>query len=69
MRAVYERDTMFSRVALREGTPRYKDYYARRPELEEPDSRVRRMPAKGLFRQMRPGADGEPVGDGELAVG
>ena len=68
MRAFDERDTIFSRVALCEGTPRYKEYYARRPELEDVDRQIREMPRKGMFRQMRPGSDSSSTGDRELAV-
>ena len=39
-----ERDTMFARMARRPGTPAYDDFYARRPELEKPDSRIRSSP-------------------------
>ncbi len=39
-----ERDTMFARAARRPGTPAYRDYYRRRPELEETDGRLRALP-------------------------
>ena len=39
-----ERDTMFARMARRAGTPPYDDYYARRPELQRTDDRIRGMP-------------------------
>ncbi|MFO7894358.1 MAG: 4Fe-4S dicluster domain-containing protein [Longimicrobiales bacterium] len=41
---VDERDTMFARMARKEGTPAYEEYYTRRPELKETDDRLRRMP-------------------------
>jgi ferredoxin len=40
---VDERDTLFARMARREGRPAYDDYYARRPELKEGDDRLRAM--------------------------
>jgi reductive dehalogenase len=45
-----ERDTLFARMARREGTPAYDDYYARRPDLQKIDDRIRGMP-----RLCRPG--------------
>jgi reductive dehalogenase len=39
-----ERDTMFARMARREATPQYEDYYSRRPELKKGDDRIRSMP-------------------------
>lgn len=39
-----ERDTMFARMARREGTSTYKDYYSRRPELKKTDDRIRNLP-------------------------
>ena len=39
-----ERDTMFARMARREGTPPYEDFYSRRPELKITDDRIRNMP-------------------------
>jgi ferredoxin len=43
-----ERDTIFARMARREATPQYEDYYSRRPELKTVDDRIRSMP--GLFK-------------------
>ncbi len=39
-----ERDTMFARAARRPGTEAYRDYYGRRPHLEDVDGRLRAMP-------------------------
>ena len=41
---VDERDTMFARAARRRGTSAYEEYYARHPELKEPDDRIRAKP-------------------------
>jgi len=41
---VDERDTMFARAARRPGTPAYADYYARRPERQAIDDRLRALP-------------------------
>ncbi len=41
---VDERDTMFARMARVAGTAPYEDYYARRPELQARDDRIRAMP-------------------------
>jgi reductive dehalogenase len=38
---VDERDTMFARAERRPGTPPYRDYYARRPELRRVDDALR----------------------------
>jgi ferredoxin len=38
-----ERDTMFARMARSAGTGAYDDYYARRPELQKADDRIRAM--------------------------
>jgi ferredoxin len=35
---------MFARMARRESTPQYDDYYSRRPELRKGDDRIRSMP-------------------------
>jgi ferredoxin len=42
-RRVDERDTLFARMARRQGTRPYDEYYARRPELKEGDDRLRAM--------------------------
>lgn len=39
-----ERDTIFARMAYREGTLQYEDYYERNPEKKEEDDRLRAMP-------------------------
>jgi len=39
-----ERDTMFAREQYRAGTERYDSYYATRPEKEEGDDKIRRLP-------------------------
>lgn len=44
-----ERDTMFSRNSLEEGSPRFEEYYRRRPEHREPDDTFRSYP--GLMRE------------------
>jgi len=36
-----ERDTIFSRVLLQDGTPEYDEYYSRRPERKVTDDRMR----------------------------
>lgn len=41
---VDERDLMFPRALLEPGTPRFDDYYERRPERRELDDRFRRRP-------------------------
>jgi reductive dehalogenase len=38
-----ERDTMFARMAREPGSPQYENYYARCPELQEGDDRLRSM--------------------------
>ncbi len=52
-----ERDMVFARVRLRAGTPEYERYYGRRPEMREPDDRLRAL--RGLAapgtRMYRPG--------------
>ena len=68
MKPVDERDTVFSRMGLREGTPQYKEYYRQHPEREEGDREVRRMPRKGIYRQMGSALGDESGPDGELAV-
>ncbi len=35
---------MFARMARRQGTPPYDDYYSRRPELKKTDDRIRNLP-------------------------
>jgi hypothetical protein len=35
-----ERDTITNRYRLEEGTPNYKEYYSRHPELEDIDARA-----------------------------
>jgi reductive dehalogenase len=40
---VDERDTMFARMARKQGTPAYEDYYSARPELKRTDDRLRNM--------------------------
>ena len=39
-----ERDTMFSRQELRQGTPRYEQYYLRHPQLQVRDDAMRELP-------------------------
>lgn len=39
-----ERDIMFSRMSLKEGSTDYKDYYQRNPKKKEIDSKLRNMP-------------------------
>jgi len=39
-----ERDVIFSRFDLREGTPSFKNYYSRRPEFKNVDADIRRYP-------------------------
>lgn len=39
-----ERDTMFSRCELKQGSPRYKAYYAQQPEKLELDEKFRQRP-------------------------
>lgn len=41
---VDERDTLFARMERRRGTPAYEDTYARRPEWQAVDDRLRAMP-------------------------
>jgi reductive dehalogenase len=41
---VDERDTMFARMARRQGSPSYEEYYRRRPDLKAVDDRLRTMP-------------------------
>lgn len=47
MRNFDERDNMFARMNLTPGTPEYKDYYHRHPELKEIDDSLREMPDLG----------------------
>lgn len=44
-RKVDERDTMFARMARRDNSPAYQDYYTSRPELMQIDDRLRGMPS------------------------
>lgn len=39
-----ERDIMFARAGYVKGTPNYLDYYARHPELQDYDDRIRSLP-------------------------
>jgi len=39
-----ERDVIFARFDLEEGTPRFDEYYARRPQYREPDEEIRKLP-------------------------
>ncbi|MFO7866630.1 MAG: reductive dehalogenase domain-containing protein [Candidatus Aminicenantes bacterium] len=39
-----ERDVIFARFDLRKDTPRYREYYSRRPEFKEKDDRIRVLP-------------------------
>ena len=39
-----ERDTMFSRMARKRGTPAYEDYYSCRKEYREKDDHLRQLP-------------------------
>jgi ferredoxin len=41
---VDERDVIFARFDLREGTKDYKEYYKRRPELKNTDEDIRKIP-------------------------
>ncbi len=41
---VDERDTMFARMARRDNSPAYQEYYTRRSELKQIDDRLRGMP-------------------------
>ncbi|MBU0927291.1 MAG: hypothetical protein KKA67_06055 [Spirochaetes bacterium] len=73
-----ERDTVFSRMELREGTPRYEAYYAAHPSRKAADDAARAAKGPyagdeprrrivdatfGLLEQMRPLARGEPSGE------
>ncbi|MFP4482222.1 MAG: 4Fe-4S dicluster domain-containing protein [Thermovirgaceae bacterium] len=42
-----ERDTLFARMAWREGSPAWEDYYRRNPEKKATDNALRRMPYLG----------------------
>ncbi len=44
---VDERDTMFARAERDPETPEYRDYYERRPALQEIDDRIRQKPSLG----------------------
>ncbi len=39
-----ERDTMFARMNYEAGSPEYRDYYSRHPELKEVDDDLRGRP-------------------------
>ena len=39
-----ERDIIFARFDLQEGTPRFAEYYARRPQYQETDAEIRKLP-------------------------
>ncbi len=39
-----ERDISFARHNLKEGTPEYRDYYSRKPDIEDPDRMTRALP-------------------------
>ncbi len=41
---VDERDIIFARFDLKEGTPRFDEYYARRPQYREADDETRKLP-------------------------
>lgn len=41
---VDERDIIFARFDLQEGTPRFAEYYARRPQYQEMDAEIRKLP-------------------------
>jgi len=41
---VDERDTLFARMARRQGSPAYEDYYGRRADLKQGDDRLRALP-------------------------
>jgi ferredoxin len=45
-----ERDTMFSRLGLIEGTKKYREYYKVHPDLQEEDDRVRESTHKTMAR-------------------
>jgi len=68
MKKVDERDTVFSRMRLCEGTNEYEDYYRRHADTEQADRKLRQMPRKAMFRQLRPGFESDPAPDSELAV-
>lgn len=44
MKPADERDTIFSRMKYRKGTPQYEDYYSQHPEKEDLDRKLREMP-------------------------
>lgn len=52
MRQFDERDIMFSRMGLVQGTKKYTEYYKRHPELEEEDKRVREVSRKRMGEKM-----------------
>ncbi|HUT03135.1 MAG TPA: reductive dehalogenase domain-containing protein [bacterium] len=68
MRLIDERDTTFSRMALVEGSDRYRECYARRPELEARDREVRNAPMKGILSRMRPDACFDGLPDRQAAL-
>lgn len=47
-----ERDIMFSRMGLVQGTKKYMEYYKRHPELEEEDNRVREVLRNKMGKKM-----------------
>lgn len=46
MKSFDERDTLFARLRLKEGTKEYDEYYQRNPACQEADEAVRRLPHK-----------------------
>ncbi len=68
MRLIDERDTTFSRMALVEGSDRYREYYERCPELEARDKEVRDAPMTGMLSRMKPDACFDGLPDGQAAV-
>lgn len=47
MKSYDERDNMFARMNLTQGSPEYEEYYQRHPELKEIDDSLREMPDHG----------------------
>ncbi|MCD6328705.1 hypothetical protein J7M28_14300 [bacterium] len=68
MRLIDERDTTFSRMALVEGSDRYREYYGRYPELEARDREVRNVPMTGPLSRMKPDACFDDVPDRLAAI-
>ena len=63
-----ERDVIFSRMARLPGSPEYEEYYARHPEREEFDHKVRTLPPLGGAQTPTFDPEVTPVVDGVFTL-